>query len=55
MRHFACPEVFLGLIPGWGGTQLIPRLVGAETAVVVQSLAELQAVVAAWWTQSSGS
>jgi 3-hydroxyacyl-CoA dehydrogenase/enoyl-CoA hydratase/carnithine racemase len=33
LRHFACPEVFLGLIPGWGGTQLIPRLVGAETAV----------------------
>ena len=33
VRHFACPEVFLGLIPGWGGTQLIPQLVGAEEAV----------------------
>jgi 3-hydroxyacyl-CoA dehydrogenase/enoyl-CoA hydratase/carnithine racemase len=33
VRHFACPEVFLGLIPGWGGTQLVPKLVGAETAV----------------------
>ena len=33
VRHFACPEVFLGLIPGWGGTQLIPQLVGAEHAV----------------------
>jgi 3-hydroxyacyl-CoA dehydrogenase/enoyl-CoA hydratase/carnithine racemase len=33
VRHFACPEVLLGLIPGWGGTQLVPRLVGAETAV----------------------
>ena len=33
VRHFACPEVLLGLIPGWGGTQLIPRLVGAEAAV----------------------
>jgi 3-hydroxyacyl-CoA dehydrogenase/enoyl-CoA hydratase/carnithine racemase len=33
VRHFACPEVFLGLIPGWGGTQLVPRLVGAEAAV----------------------
>ncbi|MFO7573039.1 MAG: 3-hydroxyacyl-CoA dehydrogenase NAD-binding domain-containing protein [Gaiellaceae bacterium] len=33
VRHFACPEVFLGLIPGWGGTQLVPRLVGAELAV----------------------
>jgi 3-hydroxyacyl-CoA dehydrogenase/enoyl-CoA hydratase/carnithine racemase len=33
VRHFANPEVLLGLIPGWGGTQLIPRLVGAETAI----------------------
>ena len=33
VRHFACPECFLGIIPGWGGTQLIPRLVGAKTAV----------------------
>jgi 3-hydroxyacyl-CoA dehydrogenase/enoyl-CoA hydratase/carnithine racemase len=33
VRHFACPECFLGIIPGWGGTQLVPRLVGAESAV----------------------
>ncbi len=33
VRHFACPEVFLGLIPGWGGTQLVPQLVGVERAV----------------------
>src|SRR6187401_532184 len=33
VRHFACPELFLGLIPGWGGTQLVPQLVGAEEAV----------------------
>jgi 3-hydroxyacyl-CoA dehydrogenase/enoyl-CoA hydratase/carnithine racemase len=33
VRHFACPECFLGIIPAWGGTQLVPRLVGAETAV----------------------
>src|SRR3954468_13300227 len=33
VRHFASPECFLGIIPGWGGTQLIPRLVGARTAV----------------------
>jgi len=33
VRHFACPECFLGLVPAWGGTQLVPRLVGAETAV----------------------
>src|SRR3954454_11471181 len=33
VRHFASPECFLGIIPGWGGTQLIPRLVGARPAV----------------------
>src|SRR5207249_4973423 len=32
-RHFACPECFLGIFPAWGGTQLVPRLVGVETAV----------------------
>ena len=35
VRHFGCPEVFLGLFPAWGGTQLVPRLVGAEAAVKV--------------------
>src|SRR5688572_12148613 len=35
VRHFGCPEVFLGLFPAWGGTQLVPRLVGAESAVKV--------------------
>jgi 3-hydroxyacyl-CoA dehydrogenase/enoyl-CoA hydratase/carnithine racemase len=33
VRHFASPECFLGIVPAWGGTQLIPRLVGVETAV----------------------
>jgi len=33
VRHFACPEVFLGIFPAWGGTQIIPKLVGPETAV----------------------
>ena len=33
MRHIGFPEVFLGIIPGWGGTQLVPRLVGAAAAV----------------------
>lgn len=33
VRHFAAPECFLGLFPAWGGTQLVPRLVGARTAV----------------------
>jgi 3-hydroxyacyl-CoA dehydrogenase/enoyl-CoA hydratase/carnithine racemase len=31
----AMPEVFLGLVPGWGGTQLLPALVGAANAVTV--------------------
>jgi 3-hydroxyacyl-CoA dehydrogenase/enoyl-CoA hydratase/carnithine racemase len=31
----AFPEVFLGLIPGWGGSQLLPNLVGADRAVTV--------------------
>jgi 3-hydroxyacyl-CoA dehydrogenase/enoyl-CoA hydratase/carnithine racemase len=35
VRHFACPECFLGIVPAWGGTQLVPRLVGAEAAVRV--------------------
>ena len=33
VRHLGFPEVFLGIIPGWGGTQLAPRLVGAAAAV----------------------
>jgi 3-hydroxyacyl-CoA dehydrogenase/enoyl-CoA hydratase/carnithine racemase len=39
VRHFGVPEVFLGIFPAWGGTQLVPRLVDAKTAVkfVVQN------------------
>ena len=29
------PECFLGLVPGWGGTQLLPGLIGADRAVTV--------------------
>ena len=31
----AFPEVFLGILPGWGGTQLLPRLIGPSAAVRV--------------------
>ncbi len=31
----AFPECFLGLVPGWGGTQLLPNLIGADGAVTV--------------------
>jgi 3-hydroxyacyl-CoA dehydrogenase/enoyl-CoA hydratase/carnithine racemase len=31
----ALPEVFLGLIPGWGGATILPQLIGPERAVQV--------------------
>jgi 3-hydroxyacyl-CoA dehydrogenase/enoyl-CoA hydratase/carnithine racemase len=35
VRHIGFPEVGLSIIPGWGGTQLLPRLVGPEAAARV--------------------
>ncbi|MFJ5224986.1 3-hydroxyacyl-CoA dehydrogenase NAD-binding domain-containing protein [Streptomyces sp. NPDC088400] len=32
---FSLPEVFLGLVPGWGGCVLLPNLIGADRAVSV--------------------
>ena len=31
----AFPEVFLGILPGWGGTQLLPKAIGPDKAVTV--------------------
>ena len=31
--HYALPECFLGLVPGWGGTQLVTKIAGPEKAI----------------------
>lgn len=31
----ALPECFLGILPGWGGTQLLPCIAGPENAVTI--------------------
>ncbi|WP_168581377.1 3-hydroxyacyl-CoA dehydrogenase NAD-binding domain-containing protein [Gephyromycinifex aptenodytis] len=31
----ALPEVFLGLVPGWGGCWLVPNLIGIEKAITL--------------------
>ena len=35
VRHIGFPEVALSIIPAWGGTQLLPKLVGPEAAAKV--------------------
>jgi 3-hydroxyacyl-CoA dehydrogenase/enoyl-CoA hydratase/carnithine racemase len=35
VRHIGFPEVALSIIPAWGGTQLLPKLIGPEAAARV--------------------
>ena len=35
VTNIALPEVGLGLVPGWGGTQLLPQLIGVVDAATV--------------------
>jgi enoyl-CoA hydratase len=41
------PEVRLGVIPGWGGTQRLPRIIGPEQALPIVCLGESLSAVAA--------
>jgi 3-hydroxyacyl-CoA dehydrogenase/enoyl-CoA hydratase/carnithine racemase len=49
VRHIGFPEVALSIVPGWGGTQLTPRLIGPDAAVkliVLNPLRQNQLVAA---------
>src|SRR5205814_8806578 len=35
VRHVGFPEVALSIVPAWGGTQLLPKLIGPEAAAKV--------------------
>lgn len=52
------PEVKLGLIPGWGGTQRLPRIVGLERAAKMletgESLSASDAILAGLASQATG-
>jgi 3-hydroxyacyl-CoA dehydrogenase/enoyl-CoA hydratase/carnithine racemase len=45
----ALPEVFLGIIPGWGGATLLPNLIGIENAlkVVIENPLKLNRMLSA--------
>ncbi|MEP6813572.1 MAG: 3-hydroxyacyl-CoA dehydrogenase NAD-binding domain-containing protein [Actinomycetota bacterium] len=50
VRHIGFPEVALSIIPAWGGTQLLPRLIGPEAAakvIVLNPLRQNKLLIAA--------
>jgi enoyl-CoA hydratase/carnithine racemase len=51
------PETKLGLIPGWGGTQRLPRLVGLDTALtmMLSGAGATPAQAASWVERASSS
>jgi len=46
--RFGQPEVNLGIIPGWGGTQRLPRLVGKGRALAMLYTGEMIDAQEAW-------
>jgi 3-hydroxyacyl-CoA dehydrogenase/enoyl-CoA hydratase/carnithine racemase len=42
VRHIGFPEVALSIIPAWGGTQLLPKLIGPDAAAKVVVLNPLR-------------
>ena len=46
--RFGQPEVNLGIIPGWGGTQRLPRLIGRARALSLILTGEVIDATEAW-------